>query len=148
MSAEATALLVPPPVTIVIFCNCAPEIRNGPSDGGVRRPVRVVDTPAWFSIPSRTTQGRCWPDIVDFPRCTRDGKFVYFNNFYFNGKGRKGGIKRWNRETNTVESLLKFPDSLLTGAYGITFSLTPDNSIILLKDISSRDLYALDLDLP
>lgn len=87
-------------------------------------------------------------DIADYPRWSRDGKFVYFNNLYFNGKGRKGGINRWNRATNSIETLLKFPDFLLTGAYGVTFSLTPDNSIILLKDISNRDLYALDLDLP
>jgi len=87
-------------------------------------------------------------DVADYPRWSRDGKFVFFNNKYFSGKGRTGGINRWNQETNKVETLLKFPDFLLTGAYGVTFSLTPNNEILLVKDISNRDLYALDLDLP
>ena len=87
-------------------------------------------------------------DVADYPRWSRDGKFVFFNNKYFSGKGRTGGINRWNRETNKVETLLKFPDFLLTGGYGVTFSLTPNNEILLVKDISNRDLYALDLDLP
>ena len=87
-------------------------------------------------------------DIADYPRWSRDGKFVYFNDSYFSPKGRTGGVRRWNASTGAVELLLKFPDFLLCGAYGVTFSLTPDGSIILVKDISNRDLYALDLDLP
>ena len=55
-------------------------------------------------------------EVVDYPRWSQDGKFVYFNNFYFSGKGRKGGINRWNPKTNEIETLLKFPDFLLAGA--------------------------------
>jgi Tol biopolymer transport system component len=99
-----------------------------------------------YNIAAHTTRGLA--DTVDYPRWSTDGKFVYFNNVYFSSKGRTGGIRRWNASTNNIETLLKFPDFLLTGAYGVTFSLTPDNSILLVKDVSNRDLYALDLDLP
>lgn len=87
-------------------------------------------------------------DTADYPRWSPDGKFVYFNDLYFSAKGRSGGVRRWNASTGAVELLLKYPDFLLCGAYGVTFSLAPDNSILLVKDISNRDLYALDLDLP
>ena len=99
-----------------------------------------------YSIAGHTT--RVLAELADYPRWSRDGKFAYFNHLYFSKKRSTGGICRWNPSTNAIESLLKFPDFLLTGAYGVTFSLTPDNSILLLKDVSNRDLYALDLDLP
>ena len=99
-----------------------------------------------YNIAAHTT--RVLADMADYPRWSADGKFVYFNNVYFSPDGKTGGIRRWNASTNAIETVLKFPDFLLTGAYGVTFSLTPDNSILLVKDTSNRDLYALDLDLP
>jgi len=99
-----------------------------------------------YSIAGHST--RVLAELADYPRWSRDGKFVYFNHMYFSKKRSTGGICRWNPSTDAIESLLKFPEFLLTGAYGVTFSLTPDNSILLLKDVSNRDLYALDLDLP
>ena len=99
-----------------------------------------------YNLESRTT--RRVTELGDYPRWSRDGEYVYFDNYYFNEKGRSGGIQRWNLKTNTFETLLKYPDFLLTGTYGVNFSIAPDNSIVLLKDTTNRDLYALDLDLP
>ncbi|HEV3510854.1 MAG TPA: winged helix-turn-helix domain-containing protein [Candidatus Sulfotelmatobacter sp.] len=99
-----------------------------------------------YSVAGHAT--RVLAELADYPRWSRDGKFVYFNHLYFSKKRSTGGICRWNPSTNAIESLLKFPEFLLTGAYGVTFSLTPEGSILLLKDVSNRDLYALDLDLP
>lgn len=93
-------------------------------------------------------QARVLSKMADYPRWSADGKFVYFNDYYFNLIGRNGGIRRWNASTGAVEMLVKFPDFVLTGVRGITFSLTPDGSILMLKDVSNRDLYALDLSLP
>ena len=86
--------------------------------------------------------------MADYPRWSSDGKFVYFNDLYFSASGRNGGVRRWNASANAIEILLKFPNFLLTGAYGVTFGLTPDGSILLVQDTSNRDLYSLDLDLP
>lgn len=99
-----------------------------------------------YDMSSHTT--RPLAELGDYPRWSRDGKSVYFNNLYFSPDGRSGGVCRWTSSTNKVETLLKFPDFLLAGTYGITFALTPDDSIVLLKDVSNRDLYSLDLDLP
>ena len=99
-----------------------------------------------YDIATQTT--RELAELGDYPRWSRDGKFVYYNSTYFSHVRGAGGVWRWNASKNSKELLLKFPDFLLTGAYGVTFSLTPDGSILLLKDVSNRDLYALDLDLP
>lgn len=91
---------------------------------------------------------RTLAEVADYPRWSSDGKFVYFLSWYFNPKGRKGGIYRWSPSTNTIETILTYPQFLLAGAWGVTFSLTPDGAILLLRDTSNRDLYALDVDLP
>jgi len=95
-----------------------------------------------------THSRRLLASIADYPRWSRDGKFLYFGNVYFSAKKTGGGILRWNPSTNSVEFVVRFPEFLLTGVYGVTFSVAPDGSILLLKDTSNRDLYALDLDLP
>ena len=82
------------------------------------------------------------------PRWSHDGKFAYFSSPYFTPEDAKGGIYRWNAATNAVELVVKNPNFSLTGAYGISYSVTPDGSILVLKDVSNRDLYALDLELP
>jgi len=87
-------------------------------------------------------------ELADYPHWSQDGKFVYFNTQYFNAKGRTGGVYRWNALTNAIEAVAKYPDFLLTGAFGVDFAITPDGAVLMLKDISNRDLYALDLDLP
>lgn len=99
-----------------------------------------------YDVAAHTT--RVLAKVGDYPRWSRDGKFVYFNNLYFSHIRGTGGVCRWNASTNSVDLLMKYPDFLLTGAFGVTFSLTPEGSILLLKDVSNRDLYALDLDLP
>jgi DNA-binding winged helix-turn-helix (wHTH) protein/Tol biopolymer transport system component len=91
---------------------------------------------------------RTLADIADYPRWSDDGKFVYFLSMYFNPKGRKGGVYRWSPSTNAIETIFKYPQFLLTGAWGVTFSVTPDGAILLLRDTSNRDLYTLDVDLP
>jgi Tol biopolymer transport system component len=87
-------------------------------------------------------------EMADYPRWSSDGRSVYFNNLYYSGKGRAGGVCRWDASKGTISTLLNYPDFLLAGMYGVTFSVTPDGSILLLKDASNRDLYALDLELP
>jgi hypothetical protein len=44
--------------------------------------------------------------------------------------------------------VVKLPDFLLAGVYGVGFGLTPHGDILMLRDLSTRDLYALDLELP
>jgi hypothetical protein len=43
---------------------------------------------------------------------------------------------------------VKYPEFLLTGVFSVSYGVTPDGAILLLRDTSTRDLYALDLDMP
>jgi DNA-binding winged helix-turn-helix (wHTH) protein/Tol biopolymer transport system component len=106
----------------------------------------LTDELVVYDTASRAT--KTLADVSDYPRWSADGKYVYFLTSYFNPKGRKGGIYRWNPTTNTIETLLTYPQFRLTGAYGVTFALTPNGEVLLLRDTSNRDLYALDVDLP
>ncbi len=99
-----------------------------------------------YNIETHAT--RTLAELGDYPRWSRDGKFVYYNSYYFNITGRNGGVYRWNASTGAIEELAEFPKFLLAGTWGVTFSLAPDGSILMLKDVSNRDLYCLDLDLP
>lgn len=87
-------------------------------------------------------------ELADYPRWSADGKFVYFSSQYFSAKGRTGGVYRWNASTNAIELVARYPEFLLTGAFGVDYGITPDGAILMLKDISNRDLYSLELDLP
>ena len=99
-----------------------------------------------YSMNAHST--RVLDELADYPRWSDDGKFVYFNNLYYSAKGSKGGVCRWSAATGNVETLVKYPDFVLTGAYGVSFGVTPDGSILLVKDVSNRDLYSVDLELP
>lgn len=99
-----------------------------------------------YDVSSHTA--RTLAELADYPRWSADGEYVYFNSIYFNARGRAGGVYRWKLATNTTESVVKYPDFLLAGAYGVSYGLTPENEILMLRDLSTRDLYALDMELP
>lgn len=86
--------------------------------------------------------------LADYPRWSSDGQFVYFSTTYFSGPGKNGGVFRLKLSTNTTETLMKYPDFLLAGIFGVSFGVTPDGEILIVRDLSTRDLYALDVDLP
>ena len=91
---------------------------------------------------------RTLTDLADYPRWSSDGQYVYFSTMYFSGPGKNGGVYRWKLSTNTAETLMKYPDFPLTGIFGVSFGVTPDGEILALRDLSTHDLYALDVELP
>ncbi|HEY6371686.1 MAG TPA: winged helix-turn-helix domain-containing protein [Candidatus Sulfotelmatobacter sp.] len=95
-----------------------------------------------------THKTRSLADLADYPRWSSDGQYVYFSTMYFSGPGKNGGVYRWKLSTNTIETVMKYPDFLLTGSFGVTFGVTPDGEILALRDLSTHDLYALDVELP
>jgi hypothetical protein len=72
---------------------------------------------------------------------------VYFSTPYFRS-GNEAAIYRWNSSSNSTEAVTKFPEFLLAGTYGVSFGLTPEGEPLMLRDMSNRDLYALDMELP
>ena len=96
-----------------------------------------------------THNTRILAGVADYPRWSADGQYVYFSTpYFFNPRGNTSGVYRWKFSTNTTESVIMYPDFLLAGVYGVSYGLTPDGEILMLRDLSTRDLYALDLELP
>ncbi|MBZ5681148.1 MAG: winged helix-turn-helix domain-containing protein [Acidobacteriia bacterium] len=93
-------------------------------------------------------QTRTLAGSSDYPRWSADGQYVYFSTIYWSPHGKEGGVYRWNISTNTTELVTRYPEFLLAGAYGVCYGITPDGSTLLVRDVSTRDLYALDMELP
>jgi DNA-binding winged helix-turn-helix (wHTH) protein/Tol biopolymer transport system component len=87
-------------------------------------------------------------ELADYPRWSSNGQYVYFSTMYFSGPGKNGGVYRWKLSNNSTETLMKYPDFLLTGIFGVSYGVTPNGEILTVRDLSTRDLYALDVDLP
>jgi DNA-binding winged helix-turn-helix (wHTH) protein/Tol biopolymer transport system component len=83
-----------------------------------------------------------------YPRWSNDGDYLYFSSSYFDVEGINGGVYRWDRSTETAQLLVNYPEFLLTGVFSVSYGVTPDGAILLLRDTTTRDLYALDLDMP
>jgi len=85
---------------------------------------------------------------ADFPRWSTDGKYVCFRTPYFGGFVEQPGTYRWVALTNKIEKLASDPDFRLTGVDGVWSGLAPDGSVLLVRDLSTSDLYTLDVELP
>src|SRR5579859_806398 len=86
--------------------------------------------------------------LGDYPRWSADGGYVYFSTLYLAVGGKSRGVFRWKMATDATEVVTAYPDFLLAGIWGVCYSLTPNGDTVLLRDLSTRDLYALDMVLP
>lgn len=93
-------------------------------------------------------QTRVLAELGDYPYWSADGEYVYFRTQYFHDPVQNPGLYRWVASTNKVEKMFSDPEFRLSGAYGVWSGLTPDGSFLVLRDLSTADLYALDLELP
>jgi serine/threonine protein kinase/Tol biopolymer transport system component len=69
----------------------------------------------------------------------RDGKY-----FYFAGDG----ISRVRISDRKVEEVLDLKNIRVTGNWGPSLGLAPDDSLLVLRDAGTQEIYALDVDLP
>ena len=92
-------------------------------------------------------QVRTLANLGDYPRWSADGQYLYFSTPYWNG-GVNGGVYRWRVSTNTIETVTRYPVFLLAGVWGVGYGITPEGDTLMLRDVSTRDLYALDVELP
>jgi hypothetical protein len=84
--------------------------------------------------------------LADYPIWSRDGQYVFFSTLFFNHDD--AGIYRWQVSTGRLEKVVGAPDFGLGGTYGVWVGVTPDGDPLVVRDMSTVDLYALDLDLP
>ncbi len=85
---------------------------------------------------------------ADYPTWSADSKSLYYNNFFEYAGKNPPGVYRVSIPEGKVESVMTAPVFPLTGIFGNWAGISPDGSILVLQDKSTRDLYALDADLP
>lgn len=126
--------------------------------------VRGVDTPRWSpkgdylsALRSKDGKGlllydmknKVWKDLVSmnvgYRVWSQDGKYIYFRSIYrhdpaiFRVRIVDGKTERWA----TLKELQQAP-----GAYGPWMGLSPDGSVLMLRDTGIQNIYAFDLQSP
>lgn len=95
------------------------------------------------------TQRRQWMDPgvenVDYETWSSDGTYLYFNTFL---NHEDPSIFRLRIKDRKIERLYTLQNVMLTGVYGLWSGVAPDGSPLILRDAGSRDIYAIDLELP
>ena len=93
-----------------------------------------------------------WSTLVDSkvgnPAWSRDGKYVYFQDWQKeDGRERILRVRLTDGKVEAVADVEK-NGRLTTGTFVDWFGITPDGSPLLARDISSQELYALDVRWP
>jgi Tol biopolymer transport system component/DNA-binding winged helix-turn-helix (wHTH) protein len=85
-------------------------------------------------------------DQAGWPEWSRDSKYVFFFHWRF---GERPGIFRVRISDNLVEEITSVNDiQLVGGVFGEWHGLAPDDSPLVLRDIGTQEIYALDVDFP
>src|SRR5262245_47386081 len=92
--------------------------------------------------------GQNWTEIGDlnphYPQWSHDGKFIFFSTI---GQGDPA-LFRLRIQDRIVEQWASLKGIRRTGNSGYWMGLTPDDSPLILRDIGSEDIYALELEIP
>jgi hypothetical protein len=70
---------------------------------------------------------------------SRDSKYFYFAS---------DGISRVRIIDRKLNVALRLRNIRLTGTWGQPYALAPDDSLLLLRDAGTQELYALDIQFP
>jgi Tol biopolymer transport system component len=89
-----------------------------------------------------------FPSQVSFETFSHDGKYIYFlNNPAPDLKPRALRLRMSDRKIEEVVDLQK-AGPLLNGRGSTWFGLAPDDSPLVTRDISTQEIYALEMDWP
>ena len=83
--------------------------------------------------------------VIEFPTWSRDSKYLYFNE-----GGADATFRRIKIGASRSETLFSLKDTVLyfSNLVGEWSGLAPDGSPLFTRDISSQEIYALDVDFP
>jgi Tol biopolymer transport system component len=85
------------------------------------------------------------PGAIGFTTWSRDGKYVYYDNT----STENSAFLRVKVGQTHPELLIYLKDMRRSGKYGWAWSgLAPDDSALLVRDVSTDEIYSLDLELP
>jgi len=90
-----------------------------------------------------------WAELVNqdvyYPTWSRDGKYIYFDT----PQRENPAIFRVRINDHKVERLVDLKDFRLAAGYvGYWFGLAPDDSPLVVRDVGTDEIYALDWDAP
>lgn len=92
-------------------------------------------------------QTQKWRELASgmdgFPTFSKDGSFVYVF-----GPNPPGGVYRIRVSDAQVNKVTDLKNMSTVGYYGRELALTPDDSLLLLRDVGTQDVYALDWAVP
>jgi Tol biopolymer transport system component len=87
---------------------------------------------------------------VGYENWSRDGKYLYFQDFHDHAPGVGYRIVRLRLSDRKIENVgeLGSIGGLTTGTFGPWFGLAPDDSPLFARDISTTEIYSLEMDWP
>lgn len=88
--------------------------------------------------------------IADYPAWSADGKYVYYNTLMQGALVGPDqiGIYRVAIADGKIERIASTPGFPIAISWGMWTGLAPDGSILLLREVGTSDIYALDVDFP
>jgi eukaryotic-like serine/threonine-protein kinase len=94
---------------------------------------------------------RQWVDLVNqqmgSPHWSRDGKYLYFVRGFFQGQGNF--FYRLLLDERKLEQIARVKDfRLASNVWGPWYGWTPDGAPLVLRDIGTQDIYALEWQTP
>jgi len=89
-------------------------------------------------------------ELGDYPNWSSDSKYVYYSTLMHGAvlPPEQIGIYRVRISDGKIDRLAAAPSFPLAGNWGWWSGLAPDGSILLLRELGTSDIYALDVDLP
>jgi WD40 repeat protein len=98
-----------------------------------------------FDVNTQKWQQLTSGDQVGYPNWSHDGKYLYYDV----QTGKDAGFYRVRISDHQVEKVANLKDIRRSGCgFGAWAGLTPDDSPLLLRDISTQEIYALDVQFP
>jgi Tol biopolymer transport system component/DNA-binding winged helix-turn-helix (wHTH) protein len=97
-----------------------------------------------------TAAARQVAELGEYVSWSSDGKYVYYSTLSFGAAVEREniGVYRIRIADGSIERAAPAPDFALTGNWGYWTGLAPDGSVLVLRELGTRDVYALDADLP
>ncbi len=101
-----------------------------------------------YDIAAGTT--RKLADVGNYPTWSSDGNYVYYSTLAWSGPlgSDKAAVYRVKIADGSIERVVSKPSFPLAGNWGYWSGLAPDGSILVLRELGTSDIYALDADLP
>jgi Tol biopolymer transport system component len=89
-----------------------------------------------------------WEELANinpaFPNWSRDGRYVHYHSY-----GADAALYRVRISDHKVEKIVDLKKTRLAiGAIGTWCGLAPDDTPLVLRDVGTQEIYALDLQLP